>query len=133
MKGSDKFGRIEDWIRIAKTDWHRVKRNIKENDVVVAGFYLQQCVEKFIKAFLLLHGWELKKIHELDALLDEAIKHKPELTDFYELCERVTGYYLAERYPPFDDLGITVEVLEKDLFEVKKLVKILFPEVELNG
>jgi len=132
MNKNDNFGKIEDWLRIAKTDWQRVKRNIKENDVSAAGFYLQQCVEKFLKAFLLLHGWQLKKIHELDALLDEAIKYKPELASFYKLCERVTGYYLAERYPPFDDLGLTVEVLENDIPEVKEMVKALFPEEELE-
>jgi len=132
MNKNDNFGKIEDWLRIAKTDWQRVKRNIKENDVSAAGFYLQQCVEKFLKAFLLLHGWQLKKIHELDALLDEAIKYKPELASFYKLCERVTGYYLAERYPPFDDLGLTVEVLENDILEVKEMVKALFPEEELE-
>jgi len=133
MKKSDKFGKIEDCIRIAKTDWKRAKRNIKENDVVVAGFYLQQCVEKFMKAFLLSHGWQLKKIHELDALLDEAIKYNSELAVFHELCERITGYYLAERYPPFDDLGLSIEVLEKDIVEVKAMIKLLFPEEKLNA
>ena len=133
MKKGEEFGKVEDWIKIARIDWQRVKRNLKENDVPAAGFYLQQCLEKYLKAFLLQHGWKLKKIHELDALLDEAIKYKPELTSFYELCERVTGYYLAERYPPFDDLGISVADVEKDMLEVKRLIQTIFPEEKLNG
>jgi len=115
MNGKRDFGKIQDWLRIAKTDWQRANRNLKENDLVAAGFFLQQCAEKFLKAFLLLRGWELKKIHELDALLDEAIKHKRDLSSFYQLCERVTGYYLAERYPDLEDLGLTADVLEQDI------------------
>ncbi len=47
--------------------------------------------------------------------------------DFYQLCERVTGYYLVERYPPFDDLGIKAADVERDLKEAKKLINTIFP------
>jgi len=133
MTTREEFGSVEDWLKIARTDWLRVNRNLQEDDVTAAGFYLQQSVEKYLKAFLLLHGWKLKKIHELDALLDEAIKYTPELTSFYHLCERVTGYYLVERYPPFDDLGIKAADVERDLKEAKKLVYTMFPEEALNA
>lgn len=125
--------RIEEWLEIARTDWERTRRNLKEKDVNAAGFFLQQCIEKFLKAFLIQHGWKLKKIHRLDALLDEAVKYKPELPSFFELCERVSGYYLADRYPPFGSLGITSEDIEKDLEEAKELVKTIFSEENLNA
>lgn len=133
MKKGKESGKVEDWIKIARIDWQRIRRNLKENDVSAAGFYLQQCLEKYLKAFLLQNGWELRKIHELDALLDEAIKYKPELTSFYTLCERVTGYYLVERYPPFDNLGIGVADVEKDMLEVRRLIQTIFPEEKLSG
>jgi len=133
MKKGEKFGNIEDWIKIARLDWQRIKRNLKEIDLIAAGFYLQQSLEKYIKAFLLIHGWQLKKIHELDALLDEVIKYKPELASFYKLCERVAGYYFADRYPPLGDLGLTIADLEKDIVEAKSFIHALFPEEDLNG
>jgi len=43
------------------------------------GFFLQQSLEKYLKAFLVKRNWNLRKIHELDALLDEASKYQQEL------------------------------------------------------
>jgi len=133
MKKGKEYGKIKDWLRIASLDWHRARKSLKENNIPVAGFFLQQSLEKYIKAFLLTHGWQLRKIHELDALLDEAIKHKAELAIYHELCERITGYYFAERYPPFDDLGLTVADLEKDFVEAKAFIQTLFSEEDLNA
>jgi len=59
---------LEDWLKIARKDWERAKRNLKDLDLEVTGFFLQQSVEKYLKAFLQLRGWKLRKIHELDAL-----------------------------------------------------------------
>ncbi|MCM8802168.1 MAG: HEPN domain-containing protein [Candidatus Omnitrophica bacterium] len=132
MKKSKNSTNIKDWLRVTKADFVRAKKNLKENDLPVAEFFLQQSLEKYLKGFLIKHGWELKKINELDALLDEALKYKPELSSYYELCERVSGYYLAERYPPFDDLGLTSKILEKDVEEAKLFIKTLFPEEELK-
>lgn len=74
---------------------------------------------------MLVRGWSLKKIHELDALLDEAIEHEPELASFKELCERVSGYYFSERYPTLDHTELTCEEVKNDLEEAQKLVDIL--------
>ncbi len=46
----------DDWLRIAEKDWARVVRLLDAHDVEAAGFYLQQAMEKFIKAFLIAHG-----------------------------------------------------------------------------
>jgi len=127
-----KSGNIEDWIEVARKDWERVKRNLREQDVDAAAFYLQQSLEKYLKAFLLRHGWQLVKTHELDALLDEVIKYNSNFKTFYKLCERVSGYYLADRYPPLGALGLTCEDIENDLEEAEKFIKSMFPEEELN-
>jgi HEPN domain-containing protein len=123
----------EDWKEIASMDWQRLKRNLRDQDAPAAGFYLQQCLEKFLKAFLLTQGWQLKKIHKLDTLLDEAINYRPDLQDFYDLCERVSGYYLADRYPPFGDLGLTCTDIEGSLGEAKRFIQTMFPEDKLDG
>lgn len=107
MKRSEELEKVKEWVKIARTDWERAIRNLKEKDVTAAGFFLQQSIEKYLKAFLIQRGWKLKKIHRLDALLDEAVKFKPQLNSFHELCERVSSYYIADRYPPLGDLGIT--------------------------
>lgn len=132
MSNSERAPYIEDWLKIARKDFQRVKRNLKDKDPESAGFFLQQCVEKYLKAFLLKRGWKLRKIHELDALLDEAIKYDANLGAFYKLCERITGYYFADRYPPLE-AAPTLEEVEKDFKEVEGFIHTLFPEERLDG
>jgi HEPN domain-containing protein len=88
-----------DWSAIAERDLGRVDRCLRENDSEAAGFFLQQALEKFLKAFLLSKGWRLRRIHDLEALLDNAVEYDPDLEMFRSVCQRVTGYYLVERYP----------------------------------
>ena len=58
---------LGDWLRIAERDWSRAERLLETLDPELAGFCLQQAVEKFLKAFLLSRGWELLRIHDLEA------------------------------------------------------------------
>jgi hypothetical protein len=52
------------------------------------------------------------------------------LNSFQEICERVSGYYIADRYPPLGNLGLTSEDIEKDINEARRLIKALFPKEE---
>jgi len=88
-----------DWLNIAERDLARVERCLRDDDPEAAGFFLQQALEKFLKAYLLSRGWRLRRVHDLEALLDDALEHNPELESMRPLCQRVTGYYLIERYP----------------------------------
>ena len=121
----------DEWILIARKDWRRAERNLKDQDSEAAGFFLQQSLEKYLKAFLLKHDWKLRKIHELDALLDEPSKHQQELESFRDLCERVSGYYFAERYPPLSDFELSPADIRRDLKEAREFVKLMFPRERL--
>lgn len=121
----------EDWIKIARKDWQRIKRNIRDDDAEAAGFYLQQSLEKYLKAFLLKHDWKLKKIHALHDLLSDSAVYKPTLEIFRKLCERVSGYYFADRYPPLGISELICEDIEKDLEEAEKFILTMFPEEKL--
>lgn len=121
-----------DWMNIAKKDWVRIHHMLEYDDVEAAGLFLQQSLEKYLKAFLLQHGWKLRKIHELDALLDDAARNNPELENFRDLCERVSGYYFAERYPPLGASNLTSENIMMDLKEAKKFAKSMFPKEKLS-
>ncbi len=116
-----------DWMIIARKDWNRIHRMLEYDDAEASAVFLQQALEKYLKAFLLQHGWKLRKIHELDALLDEAAKYKPELENFRDLCERVSAYYFVERYPPLGASDLRSEDITNDLTVAKKFVKMMFP------
>jgi len=56
-------------------------------------------VEKFLKAFLLSKGWQLRRIHNLDALLDDAIMYDSSLERFHHVCQKIAAFCFVERYP----------------------------------
>lgn len=116
----------DDWLNVARKDWHRMTVLLEDGDPDGAAFFLQQSLEKYLKAFLLGKGWKLRKIHELDTLLDFSVEFDARLEEFQGLSERVTGYYYTERYPLIIPSELTTEDIKKDMVEAKKLIKALF-------
>lgn len=99
-----------EWLTKAAEDLARVTRRLDEGDVDDAAFHLQQALEKYLKGFLLSRGWALKKIHDLEALLDDAVAYDRQIEDFRPLLQEVTGYYLIERYPTVEEGPTAAEV-----------------------
>ncbi len=133
MKNNKIIVNTEEWIKIARKDWKRMKRSLRADDAEASGFFLQQSLEKYLKAFILNYGWKLRKIHELDALLDDAAKCNPDLERFRDLCERVSGYYFADRYPPLGVLELTCGDIKKNLKEARKFIRTMFPGERLDA
>jgi HEPN domain-containing protein len=119
----------DDWKKAARKDWHRIAVLLEDNDADGAAFFLQQSIEKYLKAFLLERGWKLKKTHELDTLLDYAVGFDSGLEKFRELCERVAGYYFTERYPMLVPSDLTVEDIEADKAVAEEMIKALIEKV----
>jgi len=114
----------QDWFDKARRDVRTVEILLREEgDAEVAGFHLQQAVEKYLKGYLLSQGWELQRIHNLEALLNEAIRFEPEMERFRELCEEATDFYTLERYPFFASPGITSENVSRLLPSLRQLIE----------
>ena len=111
-----------DWRRLAERDLARVGRLLDQDDPALAGFCLQQAVEKFLKAFLLSRDWHLKRLHNLDALLDDAVVYDTSLENFRSVCQKITAFYFVERYPFVVDTGITHEDVQSALEQVRELI-----------
>ncbi len=89
--------------------------------------HLQQAIEKYVKGWLLDRGWVLRRTHEVDRLLDDATGFDPSLQPFRSLCERLSAYYLVERYPPTGLGGPNAAQMIADIGEARRLVLQLFP------
>ena len=112
-----------DWLRIAEKDYARVEYLLTAHDREAAGFYLQQAIEKFLKAFLLSKGWQLQRIHDLEPLLNEALKHDSSLQQYRSILQRITGFYFVERYPFVLDTSITEKDVQQAHSQTKALVE----------
>ena len=114
-----------EWIAYADRNWRRTQVLLNADDAEGAAFHLQQALEKYLKGFLLAKGWRLKKTHELETLLVEAVKYDSSLKSFRQLCEKISTYYFTERYPQSLDSGTTTEEVQQDMSEADQLRKIL--------
>ena len=96
---------VSKWLIKAENDYKTANDELAtENPVTdTICFHLQQCVEKYLKAFLIYHEKEIKKTHNIDFLLKKCIEidsdflefHKKEVTD-------LTLYSVELRYPEFN-------------------------------
>lgn len=111
-----------DWLRIAEKDFARVQYLLDSHDAEAAGFFLQQAIEKFLKAFLLSRGWQLQRIHDLEPMLNEALAHDGSLEQYRSALQKITGFYFVERYPFILDAGLTEDDIQQSLTQVKGLV-----------
>jgi HEPN domain-containing protein len=114
-----------DWLRIAEKDLQRVAFGLAGNDPDLAGFYLQQAVEKFLKAFLLSRGWRLRRIHDLVVLLDDASQYGAEVGSFRAACQEITKFYFVERYPLSSLGSLDDDEVRRSLHDVNGLIELL--------
>lgn len=89
----------KDWFAKAALDLMRVEALLAINDDEGAGFHLQQAAEKYLKGYLLGRGWRLKRTHDLDDLIDDALKFDAHLETFRNSCRFAGEFYVSERYP----------------------------------
>jgi HEPN domain-containing protein len=117
----------EDWLRISDKDLIRLERGLRDGDSEMAGFYLQQAVEKSLKAYLLSRGWKLRRIHDLEALLDDVVVLDATFERFRSACQRITAYYVIERYPL--SLAVQPEITEQEVRQSWDAVRALLEVV----
>lgn len=130
MKG-EKPALAQEWLEKGRHDFEMAQLLYKEKGYTdTTAFLIQQAVEKYLKGFLIYHGWELKKIHDLEVLLNEAIKIDPSFEDFSTACQRITEYYIESRYPlgfpvdyPREEIKESLDLAEKIIARIEKAIK----------
>jgi len=92
------------WLRKAEHDLLNIENNLAARDIPwdTVCFHAQQVAEKVLKAFLVHHGRDLSKTHDLVALLAQCVVCDEGLGVLEADCRKLTSYGVASRYP--DDL-----------------------------
>ncbi|MEW6542893.1 MAG: HEPN domain-containing protein [Nitrospirota bacterium] len=92
------------WVRKAEHDLLNIENNLAAKEIPwdTVCFHAQQAAKKLLKAFLVFHGRDLSKTHDLVALLAQCVECDAGLAALESDCRKLTAYGMAARYP--DDL-----------------------------
>ena len=93
--------------------------------LTIVAFLLQQTLEKYLKGYLFSQGWSLRRIHDLEVLVQEAIAYDPAFAPFLAPCQQITEYYIESRYPIGNPTFLDHFALEADLVVVQDLVRLI--------
>ena len=118
----------DDWFEKARKDLRRVQVLLADGDIEGAGLHLQQAAEKYLKGYLLGKGWPLKRIHDLEVLLNEAIVHDSRFQDYLDACIVAREFYTEERYPFIGSPPPARHELEKALDAIRRMIALILEE-----
>jgi len=93
---------VNEWIVKAEADYHSAWRDYRARkfpNYDGAGFHAQQCVEKYLKGFLLSCGQVSAWGHDLLAIADKCLPLLPELELEKSLLAVLTKFAVKFRYP----------------------------------
>lgn len=103
----------QDWFRVGDKELMRAQNLLNLEDLEGAGFNIQQAVEKYLKGYLLSQEWQLRRIHDLEVLLNEALVYDSSFEEFRTPCQKITQYYVEERYRFVVSSVLTKEEVEE--------------------
>lgn len=115
----DKISECTKWIEFAENDYEAVKllSEITRPLIEIVCFHCQQCVEKYLKAFIVKNNGEIKKTHNLEELCKACIVIDDDFANIKELCIDLTDYAVETRYPyPFE---IDIEDMHKAIKDLE--------------
>ena len=92
---------IKNWLNFAKENLLSAKSLITEEFTPfhTVCFMCQGSAEKYLKAYLILNGWILEKIHDLEKLLKYCVKYDNNFENLLLECELLNEYIAEGRYP----------------------------------
>ncbi len=122
---------VKNWIIKAENDF-KIGKDEMETDKPVTDmvcFHMQQCAEKYLKAFLIFNGKEIRKTHDISEIINQCKKIDPSFSDLLEItADILTQYAIEIRYgemfyfPSVEEARKAIEIAEKvKSFVLKKL------------
>lgn len=90
-----------EWFRYAEEDLGVAEREMgaPEPSFRTLCFLCQSAAEKFMKGYLIAHGWELERTHDMIALLNVTVRFHGGWEELLTDCTVLNEYVVAGRYP----------------------------------
>lgn len=110
MNNQNREELVKNWIFLAKENLLFAKAGMNEDfsPFHTICFLCQGSAEKYLKAFLLWNGWELKKTHDMSELIEICCEYDKSFDRLFSDCELLNEYITHGRYPndlPIENIG----------------------------
>lgn len=122
---------IESWLVKAGHDLISAQRLLEIEPMILdnACFHCQQAIEKYLKAFLVFHGRDIERTHNIIFLLSECADFDPVFAAIDPM--NINAYAVQGRYPDSSLLPTAEEAKSyyQLAIQIKELVteRIIFP------
>jgi HEPN domain-containing protein len=100
-----------------------LRRSRKRYSRDIVCFHLQQCVEKYLKARLEEEGLGFPRTHDLERLLDLAVRVEPIWASLRPAMTALTDYAVEVRYPGFTVSSREALHLLKMTTQVREIIR----------
>ena len=120
-----------DWFAFAEERMRAADLLWRHEGLTAAGIEtLQESVERYLKGYLVAKGWLLKKTHDLDVLVIEAMAFNARFNQFRGLADELTSDFFAQHYPGGDwtDIGQNYQALRRETTEMINLIQQELPQ-----
>jgi len=109
------------WIRRAESDLKIGRDELMMEDPATDAicFHMQQCAEKYLKAFLVFHGKEIPRTHDIAFLITRCVQIDPEFQQLIEwgapylTTYAVEVHYDATVFPSLEETQRAVYLAEQ--------------------
>lgn len=92
---------VENWFRRADEDLALIEVILKRGSSFSNPicFHAQQAAEKYLKGFLAYHDLHVRKIHDLEVLVEDCAKIEISFKTLQDSARFLNQFYIESRYP----------------------------------
>ena len=117
---------FKEWLQKAEEDYNAVVKLEPAETPYVICFHCQQCIEKYLKAFLTVYGEVPPPTHNLIRLNSIATEYEKSLDQIRDSLEELNPYSVAIRYPGIpvapEDGEVAIEIMGDLRFKLKNSI-----------
>ena len=127
---------VKNWIKRANNDIKTAKDELNTETPATDTicFHAQQCVEKYLKAYLVFHQKYFKKIHNISKLIELCKETDP---DFEKLsffgADKLTSYAIEIRYADEESYFPSVEEAKEAINIAEKVKEFILGNLKQKG
>lgn len=121
---------VKNWFMRADEDLALIEVILKEKSFLSnpVCFHAQQSAEKYLKGFLAYHDLHVRKIHDLETLIEDCVKIDTSFKSLKDDAGFLNQFYIESRYPD-DYIEFSRNDAEKAFISATKIKNFILEKI----